>query len=127
RDRARPRVADGRDHDARARMSARRRHLENAAMSWVAGLSAALVIMPLALIFAFLLLQGASALNVDFFTHLPKPVGETGGGMANAIVGTMILLGLAAILGLPLGILAGVYLAESTDRRMPWPVRFLAG
>jgi phosphate transport system permease protein len=107
-------------------MSARGRHRKNAAMSCVAGLSAALVILPLALIFAFLLVQGASALNVDFFTHLPKPVGEVGGGMANAIVGTMILLGLASLLGLPLGILAGVYLAESTDPRMPWVVRFLA-
>ncbi len=107
-------------------MNARRRHLTNTAMSWISALSAGLVILPLALIFAFLLVQGASALNVDFFTRLPKPVGEVGGGMANAIVGTLILLGLAALIGLPLGILAGVYLAESTDRRMPWVVRFLA-
>ncbi len=95
-------------------------------MSGLAGLSALVVIAPLGLVFAFLLLQGASALNVDFFTQLPKPVGEVGGGMANAIVGTLILLGLAAGLGLPIGILGGLYLAESTDRRMPWLVRFLA-
>jgi phosphate transport system permease protein len=64
--------------------------------------------------------------NVDFFTHLPKPVGEVGGGMANAIVGTLILLTLAAIIGLPVGILGGLYLAESRDRRLPWLARFLA-
>jgi phosphate transport system permease protein len=107
-------------------LNARRRHLKSAAMSWMAGLSALVVIAPLGLIFAFLLLQGASALNVAFFTQLPKPVGEVGGGMANAIVGTLILLALAAVFGLPIGILGGVYLAESTDRRMPWLMRFLA-
>jgi phosphate transport system permease protein len=95
-------------------------------MSWLAGISALLVITPLVLIFAFLIIQGASAINIPFFTELPKPVGEVGGGMANAIVGTLILLGLAALLGLPIGILGGVYLAESTDRRLPWLVRFLA-
>jgi phosphate transport system permease protein len=95
-------------------------------MSWVAALSALLVLTPLVLIFAFLLVQGASAINVGFFTHLPKPVGEAGGGMANAIAGTLMLLGLASLFGLPVGILGGIYLAESTDRRMPWLVRFLA-
>jgi phosphate transport system permease protein len=105
---------------------ARGRYLKSAAMSCAAGLSAVVVVAPLGLVLAFLLWQGASALNLDFFTHLPKPVGEPGGGMANAIVGTLILLALAAGMGVPLGILAGVYLAESTDRRMPWLVRFLA-
>jgi phosphate transport system permease protein len=95
-------------------------------MSWLAATAAGLVVLPLLLIFAFLLWQGASAVNVDFFTHLPKPVGEVGGGMANAIVGTLILLLLAAILGLPIGILGGLYLAESSDRRLPWVARFLA-
>ena len=65
-------------------------------------------------------------MNLDFFTHLPKPVGEVGGGMANAIVGSLILLALAAALGLPLGILGGMYLAESQDRRLPLILRFLA-
>src|SRR3989454_2893629 len=88
--------------------------------------AAGIVVLPLVLIFGFLLWQGASAINVDFFTHLPKPVGEVGGGMANAIIGTLILLGLASLLGLPIGILGGVYLAESRDRRLPWIVRFLA-
>jgi len=102
------------------------RRLVNAVMSVLAGLSALLVILPLLLIFAFLVYQGVSALNLDFFTQLPKPVGEPGGGMANAIVGSLILIGLAACLGLPMGVLGGVYLAESRDRHLPWLTRFLA-
>jgi len=95
-------------------------------MSGLAATAAGLVVLPLLLIFAFLLWQGASAVNADFFTHLPRPVGEVGGGMANAIVGTLILLALAAALGLPIGIFGGLYLAESRDRRLPWVARFLA-
>lgn len=102
------------------------RRVVNVVMSWLSALAAALVVLPLLLIFGFLLWQGASAVNVDFFTHLPKPVGEVGGGMANAIVGTLILLALAAALGLPIGILGGLYLAESRDARLPWLARFLA-
>ena len=102
------------------------RRAVNVVMSGAAALAAGLVILPLLLILGFLLHQGASAVNVAFFTHLPKPVGEPGGGMANAIVGTLILVGLAAVLGLPVGILGGVYLAESRDRRLPMITRFLA-
>jgi phosphate transport system permease protein len=95
-------------------------------MSIATALAAGLVVLPLLLIFGFLMYQGVVALNVGFFTQLPKPVGEPGGGMANAIVGTLILVGLASCLGLPLGILGGLYLAESRDRRLPWIARFLA-
>jgi phosphate transport system permease protein len=102
------------------------RKLASLVMGWLAALAAALVVLPLLLIFGFLLYQGASAVNVEFFTRLPKPVGEVGGGMANAIVGTLILVGLASCLGLPVGILGGVYLAESRDRRLPWTARFVA-
>ncbi|MFI5338513.1 MAG: phosphate ABC transporter permease PstA [Candidatus Methylomirabilales bacterium] len=98
----------------------------NAVMACLTAVSALLVILPLILILVFLVYQGASAVNLDFFTQLPKPVGEPGGGMANAIVGTLTLVGLASCLGLPLGILGGVYLAESRDRRLPWVIRFLA-
>ena len=98
----------------------------NAVMAGLTALAALLVILPLILILAFLVYQGASAVNLDFFTQLPKPVGEPGGGMANAIVGTLTLIGLASCLGLPLGILGGIYLAESRDRRLPWMIRFLA-
>ncbi|MGD0265785.1 MAG: phosphate ABC transporter permease PstA [Candidatus Methylomirabilota bacterium] len=98
----------------------------NAMMAGLTAFAAFLVILPLLLILAFLVYQGASAVNLDFFTQLPKPVGEPGGGMANAIVGTLTLIGLASCLGLPLGILGGIYLAESRDRRLPWTIRFLA-
>ena len=107
-------------------MKPRTRRVLNVVMSWLSALAAVLIVLPLLLIFGFLLWQGASAVNVDFFTHLPKPVGEVGGGMANAIVGTLILLALAAALGLPIGILGGLYLAESRDARLPWLARFLA-
>jgi len=106
--------------------STRWRQRVSASMAVLTAAAAGAVILPLVLIFGFLLWQGASAINVDFFTHLPNPVGEVGGGMANAIIGTLILLGLASLLGLPIGILGGVYLAESRDRRLPWIVRFLA-
>jgi phosphate transport system permease protein len=102
------------------------RRAVNAVMSWLAAAAAGLVVLPLLVILGFLLWQGASAVNLDFFTHLPKPVGEAGGGMANAIVGTVVLVALAAGLGLPLGIFGGLYLAESRDSRLPWLARFLA-
>jgi phosphate transport system permease protein len=104
----------------------KRRRVVNRVMNGLAGLAAFLVILPLVVILAFLLYQGWSALNLDFFTRLPKPVGEVGGGMANAIVGSLILIGLASCVGLPVGILGGLYLAESRDTRLPWVVRFLA-
>jgi phosphate transport system permease protein len=103
-----------------------RRGTVNAAMNVLAGAAAFVVVLPLVLILSFLLYQGGTALNLDFFTQLPKPVGEAGGGMANAILGTIILVALACGLGLPVGVLGGLYLAESRDRRLPWVVRFLA-
>jgi phosphate transport system permease protein len=84
------------------------------------------VLIPLVLIFVYLLFKGLGALNFAFFTSLPKPVGEAGGGMANAIVGTMILICLASALGLPIGVATGVYLAEYGYGRVGWVVRFCA-
>ena len=107
-------------------MKASARRVVNVSMSVATAAAAGLVVLPLLLVFGFLMYQGVMALNVGFFTQLPKPVGEVGGGMANAIVGTLILVSLAACLGLPLGILGGLYLAESRDRRLPWIARFLA-
>jgi phosphate transport system permease protein len=107
-------------------VSPRLRRWKSDAVSALTLLSALIVICPLLLIFGFLLVKGASALNLDFFTHLPKPVGEPGGGVANAIVGSLIMIGLAVCVGLPIGIAGGVYLAESRDRRLPWVVRFIA-
>ena len=107
-------------------MTPRVRRWKSDAVSVLTFLSALVVVCPLLLIFAFLLVKGASALNLDFFTHLPKPVGEPGGGVANAIVGSLIMIGIAVCVGLPVGIAGGVYLAESRDRRLPWVVRFIA-
>jgi phosphate transport system permease protein len=88
--------------------------------------AAALAIVPLIAILAYLLKQGAGALTLDFFTNSPRPVGEPGGGMANAIVGTLILIGIASAVGLPVGIGAGLYLAERGGTRLANLVRFLA-
>ena len=103
-----------------------RRRAISRVMGALTAIAAGVIILPLVVIFAFLVYQGSAALNLDFFIHLPKPVGEVGGGMANAIVGSLILIGLAACLGVPVGVLGGLYLAESRDRRLPWLVRFLA-
>ena len=71
------------------------------------------VVAPLVAIFVYLIYKGASSLNFDFFTKVPKPPGEVGGGMANAIVGSAVLLGVASVIGVPIGIAGGIYLAES--------------
>ncbi len=89
-------------------------------------IAAAIAVVPLLVILAYLLKQGAGALSLDFFTSMPKPVGEEGGGMANAIVGTLMLLGIASAVGLPVGIGAGLYLAERRGTRLANLVRFLA-
>ncbi|MGI8435852.1 MAG: phosphate ABC transporter permease PstA [Chthoniobacterales bacterium] len=94
--------------------------------SGLSSLAAILVIAPLALVFFHLVRSGASAVNLDFFTHLPKPVGEIGGGMANAIVGSGQLLGIAALIGIPVGVLGGVYLAEYGTERANSVLRFVA-
>jgi len=75
-------------------------------------LSTILVIAPLIAIFVYLLYMGMHSLNLDFFTKIPKPVGETGGGMANAIVGSAVVLAVGSVLGIPIGIAAGIFLAE---------------
>jgi phosphate transport system permease protein len=90
-------------------------------------LATVLVIAPLVAIFVYLIYKGASSLNLAFFTQIPKPVGEEGGGMANAIVGSAVLLGLATILGVPVGIGGGIYLAEfGRGTRLANAVRFTA-
>jgi len=87
---------------------------------------AALAILPLAFIVAHLVRHGLGGLSLDFFTKLPKPVGEPGGGMANAIVGTLELVGLATIAAVPIGVAAGLYLAEFGDGRLGTLVRTTA-
>jgi phosphate transport system permease protein len=88
--------------------------------------AALLAIIPLGSVLFYVAKQGAGALNWDFFTKLPKPVGETGGGMAHAIVGTLTILAIACILGVPIGILGGIYLAEFGGSPFAKVVRFSA-
>jgi phosphate transport system permease protein len=104
----------------------RRRRGVNVMMLTLTGVAAFLVTVPLLLIFFYLLSTGTAALNLDFFTQLPAPTGEAGGGMANAIVGTFMLVGLAAAMGLPIAIGAGIYLAEAGESRLATVVRFVA-
>jgi phosphate transport system permease protein len=85
-----------------------------------------IAIIPLVMVLYYLLVQGLPALNWSFFTQMPKPVGEPGGGMANAIAGTLILIGIASLFGLPIGILGGIYLAEFGNNRFGTVLRFLA-
>lgn len=93
----------------------------------LAVLSTALVVAPLIAIFVYVIFKGASSLNWAFFTEIPKPVGESGGGMANAILGSAILLGLASTVGVPLGIGAGIFLAEfGRGSKLAEAVRFTA-
>jgi phosphate transport system permease protein len=96
----------------------------NAIMLSLTGLAALAVVSVLFLILGYLIWNGGKSLNWDFFTKLPKPVGETGGGMANAIVGSLKLLLLAALMGLPIGLLAGVYLAEFGGKTFSFVVRY---
>jgi phosphate transport system permease protein len=102
------------------------RKIKSALASGIAFVSALLVISPLALVFFHLLVNGAGSVNWDFFTKLPAPVGAVGGGMANAIVGTLQLLALAGVIGIPIGVLGGVYLAEYGSARINSILRFLA-
>lgn len=90
----------------------RRRFLVDHSVTAIAILSTLLVLVPLVAILGYLIFKGASSLNLAFFTHVPAPVGESGGGMANAIVGSAVVLGIASVIGVPLGIGAGIYLAE---------------
>jgi phosphate transport system permease protein len=90
------------------------------------GLAVVLSLIPLAFVLFFVLSQGVQSLNLDFFLNNPRPVGETGGGMANAIVGTLMLTGLAAVMAVPIGILSGVYLSEYRGSRFASAVRFAA-
>jgi phosphate transport system permease protein len=94
------------------RMNNTRRTATDYFITALSVLATVIVIIPLIAILFYLIYKGASSLNLAFFTHIPAPVGESGGGMANSIVGSGIILGLASLMGIPVGIAAGVYLAE---------------
>ncbi|HEY4229951.1 MAG TPA: phosphate ABC transporter permease PstA [Thermoanaerobaculia bacterium] len=104
---------------------ARRKALSNVVVFFCAA-SVVVALIPLVLIFVYVIRQGFSSLNWDFFTKMPKPVGETGGGMANAIVGTLVLIAIAAAIAIPVGIVSGVYLSEYRRAKFATLVRFTA-
>jgi len=103
------------------------RALSDHGVTVLAILATILVVAPLVAIFLYLIVKGASSLNLAFFTDVPKPVGEEGGGMANAIVGSAVMLGIASLIGVPIGIGAGIYLAEfGRGTKLANAIRFTA-
>jgi phosphate transport system permease protein len=88
--------------------------------------SVLLALVPLGFVLFFVMSQGIRSINIAFFTHMPQPVGELGGGMANAIVGTLIVSGLAAAMAIPIGVISGIYMSEYAGSRLASVVRFAA-
>jgi phosphate transport system permease protein len=109
-------------------MSARRirRRLASGFMTGLVAVLAFTAVLALVLIVGHLIAKGASSLDLNFFVKSPVPAGQSGGGVANAIVGTALVVGMAALLGLPVGIGTGLYLAEYGSGRLGWVVRFVA-
>jgi phosphate transport system permease protein len=103
-----------------------RRRITNHVMTGVAVLTVVLVLVPLIAIFGYLLYRGVGSINWAFLTQTPKPVGEPGGGMANAIIGSALILGIASLIGVPFGVGAGIYLAEFGRNRFGDVIRFTA-
>jgi phosphate transport system permease protein len=110
-------------------VSLNRRALRRGTSNAMVGLMVAAVVvavLPLFVILAYLFVKGFGSLSADFFTKLPAPAGETGGGVAHAIVGTLLMVGTACLIGLPIGIGAGLYCAEYPGSRLGWLTRFVA-
>jgi phosphate transport system permease protein len=103
----------------------RRRRIVSTIMIGGTGVAAALTVLPLLLIFFHLLRAGLGSLNPDFFTSVPAPVGETGGGVGNGVLGTFLLVALAGVMGLPVAIGAGIYLAEAEGGTLANVIRFI--
>ena len=103
-----------------------RRRVVSGAMTTLVAVLSFTAVLALVLILGYLVAKGASSLDWSFFVKNPVPAGQTGGGVANAIIGTVIIVGLAALIGLPIGIGTGLYLAEYGSGRFGWTVRFVA-
>jgi phosphate transport system permease protein len=103
-----------------------RRRAVSALMTGLAVASVVVALVPLAFVLFFVVSQGVQALSLDFFTQTPRPVGEAGGGMGNAIVGTLILCGIGAVIAIPIGIMSGVFVAEYPQSTLAPVVRFAA-
>ncbi len=104
----------------------RNRKLLSSAFVAFCGVAVIIALIPLGFILFFVVTQGIRAVNLDFFTHLPRPVGEAGGGMGNAIVGTLVLTGLAALMAVPIGVISGIYMSEYAGTRFASLARFAA-
>jgi phosphate transport system permease protein len=102
------------------------RRLVSNAMVGLMVVAVVVALLPLFFILFDLVVKGAGSLSLDFFTRMPAPAGETGGGVAHAIVGTLIIVGTASLIGLPIGISAGIYCAEYPASRLTWVTRFVA-
>jgi phosphate transport system permease protein len=103
-----------------------RRRMTDHVMTGLAVLTVFIVLAPLVAIFGYLVYKGIGSINWAFLTQTPKPVGESGGGMANAIVGSMMILGIASVIGVPFGVGAGIYLSEFGRNRLGSVIRFTA-
>jgi phosphate transport system permease protein len=121
-----PEIAGGASVQAGMPPISWRRRLTDHIMTGAAVLTVMLVLLPLIAIFGYLVYRGVGSINWDFLTHIPAPEGEVGGGMANAIVGSFIILSIASVIGVPFGVGAGVYLAEFGRNRLGRAVRFTA-
>ena len=102
-----------------------RRKFKNILFASLCAFSCLLALGVLILLLGYVLFRGMSAINLDFFTHMPTPVGEAGGGVANSLVGSLILIVLASVIGIPLGVLTGLYLAEYGKNPYAQSIRFL--
>jgi phosphate transport system permease protein len=106
-----------------------RRVLRRAVSNFMVALMIGAVIvalLPLFFILINLVIKGAGSLSLDFFTKTPAPAGETGGGVVHALIGTLLIVGVAGLIGLPIGIAAGIYCAEYPSSRLTWATRFVA-
>ena len=104
----------------------RRRKIYSGLFETLCALAVIVALIPLAMILFYVIKEGFGALNLDFFTHMPKPVGEIGGGMANAIAGTLILIAIAAAFAVPVGCICGIHLSEYPGTKFSSIVRFAA-
>jgi phosphate transport system permease protein len=102
------------------------RKLVNKIMLTLTGVCTVLTVSILFIVFGYLVYNGATSIDWNFLTKLPKPTGELGGGMANAIVGSALMVGFAAVIGLPIGFMGGIYLAEFSGKTFGFTIRYMA-
>src|SRR3954447_6220526 len=102
------------------------RHTVNKVMLGACTACAVLACAVLFYLLLYVFFQGAGHLNLDFFKHTPKPLGETGGGVKNSIVGTLIIVGMASVAGIPIGLMIGIFVSEYASPRVGYVIRFIA-